>query len=121
MGSERDPDSSLSCNPFIESLHRALKIRNASLCMIEGNAIEVVITGGISLITTASSTLPLVVGGLSLLVTASSPLPTGLIDSTFSVTFKARAASVTTLIKWSGGKRGRGSEKDVKKVFREME
>ena len=47
IGSDRDPDSSLSCNPFIDSLQSALKMRKASLCMIDGNAIEVeILTAG---------------------------------------------------------------------------
>lgn len=98
MGSERDPDSSLSCSPFIDNLHNALKIRNASLCMIEGNAIDVVTAGGVSLTTTASSTCPAGAVGFSLLLTDSSTLAAGLLISTLSVTLSVRTASVTVLI-----------------------
>lgn len=38
IGSDKDPDSSLSCSPFIDNLHSALNMRKASLCIIEGKA-----------------------------------------------------------------------------------
>jgi hypothetical protein len=55
MGSDREPDSSVSCKPFMDSLQRARNIRNASLCIIEGKAIDVVPAWTGSPVTVASS------------------------------------------------------------------